>query len=444
MAHPFYHHIQLAGRQDVLSDLTYALMADLDPEDPDDEYATREEHVRWVAVHREGIPQERYDAWLADCAARWRADPARFCAEAKKARTAALPAWRRRFVTMDEVDARQADYLVEPYLPRGMLSVMGGVSGVGKTWLVLSLAAAVSQGRRLPFQPEDAAPPEQGFVFYFSKENDLECVVAQRLEVLGADKSRIIAQRMDDVGLRMDDPDLDKLAAQYPPALVIFDPIQSYLGAGVEMNRANEVRPILDGLAAFAKRHDCAVLLVSHVTKPSGTSGASALDRLLGSSDFRNAARSILFVGSHPEEEGKRVFAHAKNSIGQPGPSQQFSLDDGGVLYEGSCELSADEIIRASGAAAAHRPSASQERAAALLEELLAPGSASLEQIDQAARAAHISRSVLYNARRELGVQTVQIGQPPSRRTYWLPAGADCAAFRQRLAADDAIPPPVS
>lgn len=92
-----------------------------------------------------------------------------------------------------------------------------------------------------------------------------------------------------------------------------------------------------------------AVLLISHMSKP-GPGVCSALDRLLGSSDFRNAARSILIAGRDPEHPEVRVVAHAKNSLGQPGESQRYRIcPQGTVAYDGPCTLTADAIIREAG-----------------------------------------------------------------------------------------------
>lgn len=43
-----------------------------------------------------------------------------------------------------------AEYLVEPYLPRGMVSILGGVSGAGKTSLALDICARLTRGETPP------------------------------------------------------------------------------------------------------------------------------------------------------------------------------------------------------------------------------------------------------------------------------------------------------
>lgn len=335
---------------------------------------------------------------------------------------------------MSAVEAREASYLISPYLPRGMLAIMGGVSGAGKTYLVLSWAAAISNGQRLPFQDWTSPTPPAGYVYYFTQENDPNTVIRPRLDLLGANLDKILIQASSGTvydPLTLNDPRLEDAAKEYPPAMVIFDPIQSYLGAGVDMNKAERVRPVLDWLGDYAKRHNCTVVLVSHMSKP-GMGNTSALDRLLGSSDFRNAARSIIVVGRDPDNKASRVFAHGKNSIGEPGDSQRYHIDGRqGVVYDGSCDLSADDIVKQAEVKTRNKPAVTLTAAMNKLEELLGPdGFATLEQVETMQTLEGIAKSTLYSARKELALQSVSIGQPPDRKTWWLRSDVDAEKFK--------------
>lgn len=333
---------------------------------------------------------------------------------------------------MSGVEARDPSYLISPYLPEGMLAIMGGVSGSGKTYLALSWATAVSNGQRLPFQRQSDPVPTAGYVYYFTQENDPNTIIRPRLDLLGANLDRILIQASTGgtyEPLTMNDPRLEEAAKQYPPALVIFDPIQSYLGGGVDMSRAEQVRPTLDWLGDYAKRHKCSVVLISHMSKP-GRGEASALDRLLGSSDFRNAARSIVIVGRDPNNRETRVFAHGKNSIGEPGPSQRYHITRRGITYDGPSELTADDIIKQS-AQVRDKPAATLTATMAKLEELLGvEGWATLEQIETWQTLEGIAKTTLYRARSELALRTVSIGQPPNRTTWWLRPDVDVDWFK--------------
>ena len=378
-----------------------------------DETAQRFEMTATAAASA-GRDKEEVAQWHRSCGELWEGAPDRFRELAFRS-VRQLRASTTVLQFMSDIEPRDAEYLIEPYLPLGMLTVLGGVSGVGKTWLALAWAAKVSRA---------FAVDEPGAVYYFTQENDPAVVLQPRLEALGADLSRVAIQRFSPgaAGLTLNDRRLEAAAEAVPPKLVIFDPIQSYLGARVEMNKANEVRPILDWLGRFAQTYDCAVVLVSHMSKPNLNS-SDALDRLLGSSDFRNAARSIVIVGCDPEEPDVRVFAHAKNSLGPAGASQRYTVGEDGVSWLGECALTANEIIRPAPKSAG-RPAASREAAADALRALMQPkGWATSEEVQALCTAKGISMTTLRRVKKEMEIHVLRSGSKSTLRTWWVMPG---------------------
>ena len=383
-------HLEHAPDAQLLSDYTATLVYTLDKD-------RREEALRLLRgqlYSRQLRDTGRVESWFTDCGARMGQDIEGFVANARQQYVQAGLAEEQRA----EAEAKQkagrgrfrirpasafaperAAYLVQPYLPRGMVSILGGVSAAGKTSLALDICARLTRGETPPVaytaapsgRGPFALPPRASLregggtegdgegkpadrlrpctVIYLTAENDPNKVLRPRAEAMGADLTRLYFQ--EGASYAMGDEDLYNLCRAIRPDLLVFDPIQSYLGQGVQMNRAEQVRPLLDSLSALAKELDMAVLLISHMSKP-GPGVCSALDRLLGSSDFRNAARSILIAGRDPEHPEVRVVAHAKNSLGIPGQSQKYHICPGGtVAYDGPCDLTADRIIQESGAA---------------------------------------------------------------------------------------------
>jgi len=47
--------------------------------------------------------------------------------------------------------------------------------------------------------------------------------------------------------------------------LVIIDPLQVFIGADVDMNRANEVRPVFRKLGMIAEKTGCAIVLIGQI-----------------------------------------------------------------------------------------------------------------------------------------------------------------------------------
>ena len=465
-------HLEHAPDRQILSDHTAVLVFGTD-------FDRREDALRLIRgqlYSRNSRDTGRVESWFADCCARIQEDRDGFVqaaqdeyireglAEEERQLNAAKAAKKKRKFRIRpacEFAPETAEYLVEPYLPRGMVSILGGVSGAGKTSLALDICARLTRGKTPPvayaaapsgrgtfaLPPRKAALREGGgtegdgegkpadrlgpcTVIYLTAENDPNKVLRPRAEAMGADLTRLYFQ--EGASYAMGDEDLYNLCRAIRPDLLVFDPIQSYLGQGVQMNRAEQVRPLLDSLSALAKELDMAVLLISHMSKP-GPGVCSALDRLLGSSDFRNAARSILIVGRAPDDPDTRVFAHAKNSLGIPGQSQKYHIGPGGtVAYDGPCDLTADRIIQESGAAQRTAPPAATLNAAveALDKQLGFMGWVEYAEVVRLCAQHGFSETTMRRARAALGLNMMRIGMQPNQKTIWYRAELDKEAVQ--------------
>lgn len=127
--------------------------------------------------------------------------------------------------------------------------------------------------------------------------------------------------------------------------LIVLDPIQGYLGADVDMHRANEIRPVMTHLAKLAEKYQCAIVLIGHMNKNSMASKAAY--RGLGSIDLSAAARSILLCGRLQSDPQIRVLCQTKNSLAPEAKSIAFSLsEENGFEWIGEYEINADDLLR--------------------------------------------------------------------------------------------------
>ena len=63
----------------------------------------------------------------------------------------------------------------------------------------------------------------------------------------------------------MIDERLEQAIVQTNARLLILDPIQAYLGGGMDMNRANEARDMTKKLGLLAEKYKCAIILIGHM-----------------------------------------------------------------------------------------------------------------------------------------------------------------------------------
>ena len=296
-------------------------------------------------------------------------------------------------IRMSEVDTQAVEWLWEPYIPFGKVTIVQGNPGEGKTTFALRLAAACTTGRTLP----NMKPLPPFNVIYQTAEDGLGDTVKPRLMEAAADLDRVLVIDEAKQELSLSDERIERAIRQTGARLIILDPIQAYMGEKADMNRANEVRPIFRRLAEVAERTGCAVILIGHLNKAAG--GQSAY-RGLGSIDFRAAARSVLLIGRVKREPNVRVVIHDKSSLAPEGKPVAFCLDpETGFEWIGEYDITADELLSGAGGNNATKT----EQAERLILDLLADGKElASEDIVKAAAEAGISERTVQNAKRNM------------------------------------------
>lgn len=304
-----------------------------------------------------------------------------------------------KIINMADVETKKVKFLWYPYIPYGKLTIIQGDPGEGKTTAVLQLAALLTQGAKLP---EDAQEREPINVIYQTAEDGLADTVKPRLEAAGADCSKVMVIDESEQGLSMSDERIEAALKETNAKLVILDPIQAYLGSGVDMHRANEIRPVMKHLGDLAEKYGCAIILIGHMNKASGSKSAY---RGLGSIDFQATARSVLIVGRIKDDPTCRVIAHDKSSLAPEGQSIAFRLDkDNGVTWEGTVQITVDELL--SGEPKVTKLKCAKE----FLTSYLANGPKPSTEIFEAAEAEGVKKRTLFNAKDELEISATKVG----------------------------------
>ena len=316
-----------------------------------------------------------------------------------------------KIIRMSDVELTPVEWLWKPYLPFGKLSVLQGNPGEGKTYFAMHLAAACTNGKLLP----NMERMEPFNVIYQTAEDGLGDTVKPRLIEAGADLDRVLVIDDSDVQLTLSDERIEKAIIENNARLVIIDPIQAYLGADVDMNRANEVRPIFMRLGQVAQRTGCAILLIGHLNK---AAGMQSLQRGLGSIDIAAAVRSVMFIGKLKHDPTMRILTHEKSSLAPPGVSLAFSLgDEGGFRWVGEYDITADEML----SGIEPQRETKTQQAKDLICTLLAGGKQVLsEDIDKAALERGIPGRTVRDAKRELGDALKSKIVEGRKKVFWM------------------------
>lgn len=179
-------------------------------------------------------------------------------------------------VRLADVEPEPVRWLWPGRIPIGMLTLIAGDPGVGKSFLTCALAAAVSTGGGWPDEPDDRRRPAS--VVIMNAEDTLANTIRPRLDAAGADVRRIhsltTVRRRDGTlaGFRLgaDLPRLEEaLDTLEDVQLLVVDPVSAYLG-GQDEHKNAEVREILTPLQQLAERRGVAVVLITHMNKGSG------------------------------------------------------------------------------------------------------------------------------------------------------------------------------
>lgn len=246
-----------------------------------------------------------------------------------------------KLIHMEDVVSKEVEWLWYPYIPYGKITIIEGDPGEGKTTLVLKLAAALSMG--LPLPCDDDKEYEPIHIIYQTAEDGIEDTIKPRLEKAGADCSMIRVIDETDKELSMTDDRLEQAIIETGARLIILDPIQAYIGATVDMHRANEIRPVLKHLGIIAEKHNCAIILIGHMNK---ASGSKSTYRGLGSIDIQATARSVLLVVRLRDKPNIRIMAHDKSSLAPAGDAIGFEMtEDNGMVCIGPYDITIDELL---------------------------------------------------------------------------------------------------
>lgn len=306
-------------------------------------------------------------------------------------------------VWSDTVEPKEVNWLWYPYIPAGAATMIFGPGGSGKSHIAVDIAARVSNGHAFPGQETEPLPPQK--VLMLSAEDEPDRVMVPRLIQAGANLKNI-ALISKPITLNLTGLELiDHLISSFSLGIVFIDPVVAYIGSKVDINRANETREFTGGLHQIAKESGTPIVIVHHARK--GQEGQD-FDRMMGSADFNNAVRSVLYTTQAPN--GDRIMKHAKANYAALGPTWRYQFGEKGFEWAGAYKE--DGLIEGSRAK-------KRTEGADWIREQLKNGPVKAATIETRANAMGFNRRTLLRAKAGIAESYMEIGENNKAAWWW-------------------------
>ncbi len=344
------------------------------------------------------------------------------------------------FIWGDKIKMEHVDWLWHNRFAKGMLTLLVGLGGVGKSTFTNYMAAQITTGR--PWI-DDAREREPGDVIILSTEDDPGVIIMPRLTAMKADIRRVCVLRgtkqtippgclnegrsgyvgLEDLTKSGDLKYLHDTLEQAPhPKLVIIDPYTSYMG-NIDSNDNIKTRNFLLPIAETAKHFGVAIIAITHLNKKED---CSAVARILGSVGQQNVARQVWLMVEDKQNELRRYIVWLKGNYAPRWPGLAYNILNEDVLmpdgYKSNqpvccfekepVHLTADELL-APRDEKRGRPK-KQIDAAEWLEEFLSEGPVNSKLIEDEGKILGYSKSTLERIKSKMGIMAIPIREKNS------------------------------
>lgn len=313
-----------------------------------------------------------------------------------------------KFESMDEIKEEQLDFVWRPYLARGEVSILEGDPGLGKSYLAMMIAGSIATGRRL-ISPYKGSPKTLGTVCYFDVENAAGSVTKPRLVQNGYEdfsgRYHVVQQPFsidDDEAMDIIYEELERIK----PSLVVFDTLNAYIGKA-DTHKASDVAQAFGIFTGIARDFNCAVLVLRHLTKGSG----SAMYRGQGSIAFAGTARVVISVGVDPEDTETRAMAITKMNFAKAPQALTFRIEErdkgrSEFVWGEFVNLSSQEIMDAAATARAEgKQGQGIQDAMEFLEGTITDAAIDVEKLYRMGEKRSVSKKMIDRAAQKMNVK---------------------------------------
>ncbi len=330
-------------------------------------------------------------------------------------------------VSLADIQPEPISWLWPGRIPLGKLTLIVGDPGLGKSFLLVDMAARISVEAPWP----DGGTSPKGKVILLTAEDGLADTVRPRLDAMGGNPAYVVALKgvrrkgahgsgITEWGLNLakDINEIEAAIEETGAIMVGIDPLSAYLGR-TDSYKDAEVRGLLAPLAALAERRNVAVVGIMHLSKDSQR---RALYRAQGSLAFVAAARAVFVVTTDQDNPDRRLFLPLKLNVAAKPPGLAFNIpyDPAGpsrlVWSTDTVEIDVEDAL---GDPQFPEDREEQRTAASFLWDLLADGDVLSKDVFRLARENGFSDKAIRKARGALAIKPRREGFGRDGRWYW-------------------------
>jgi len=323
-------------------------------------------------------------------------------------------------ISADKIAAEPVNWLVENCFPLGMIGVIGGDPGMGKSQIAIKLAALATSGLGSPL-PNGVSPT--GSVIILANEDDAARTIRPRLEAAGAILNKVhIVQ-----GVAKEDEEIEPFQLDYDVAslrsraeqlgdvrLIIIDPPNAYISGKSNTHKDSDVRKLLSPLQSLAIDTGALILLVVHLNK---RSDANAQQKFNGSTAWIAVCR-VAYIVAEDEDEGIRYMVPVKNNIGDDRMGFTYEIQEkilnsengeiktSSIKWLGKTDRRADEILSKK-----RNQTTVIEHAREFIQEELFKGPKYANEVIENAKNLGFSKSTINRAKKALDIESTKEGK---------------------------------
>jgi hypothetical protein len=237
-----------------------------------------------------------------------------------------------RLMVMNATDIKPEPllWLWPERIPRGTICWFTGKPNLGKSLATLDLIARLTTGNDFPDGEKNVLPPQD--VLLAISEDNPSTTVIPRLMAAGANLEHVkffhrvkLNEGSRQLQLSSDTRNLKRgLEANPTVTLIVLDPLESFSG-DVDINKNQEIRPVMDALSSLCKRTRTTIVGIVHDNK---RSDVSAIQKIPGGSAVAGAARSALGFSRDPDNRNEYFMSMVKGNLSKKQSGIRYTIGE--------------------------------------------------------------------------------------------------------------------